>query len=912
MKCIHFGVPNSVPHIDLGQPNVSLRVKHCEGSPHQKIAMGPAAARRRATRWPSRIRCCVVVLLLFSALHGLSATTTTIIATPENEAALLEAVELYRQARKASHLQQHDHAVDLYQKSIDVYPQLASAYNNLAMLLFEISNDRVRSLEVLEVGARVAVEANDTQNYAAIHSNMGFLQRRGREEDIGACLRAIAHYDRAITAEPTSVSALYNKGSALMGMNERAAAEEIYRQVLAFDPLHEDAHLDMGTLCFLRGDIEKALNHEDTVIQHSKSSKMVLSALNNKGQYLKESGRLLDALNVHEQSLAFAPDNAVALSNVVTSRRTLCIWEGLEELHDHLVHRQEIDIMAGTRTLSLLPYDSTLLDLPDTFRKSLARVQSKRFEQLQTLDLPATAREQRTLQHQRTKPLKIGYISYDFRDHVMAQLTLGLIEHHDAHTVTTYCYSYGINDGSVLRKEIESECDVFRDIWRVSDLEAAQQIGLDQIDILVDLMAHTKGARLGITALRPSRSIVNYLGFPGTMGSTFTDFAMVDRLVVSPEVAAQTMSEQIVYLPHSYQANSYKPTTASCSGSEDMESCVKGNRSVHNLPSDTIVFCNFNTINKMEPVSFVTWMTILRRIPNSVLWLLEPPKTHGDAVRETMYTEAQSHGIHPSRIIFAEQLDRQEHVSRLTLADIFLDSFIYNAHSTASDALWANLPVVTLSGNAFPSRVAAALLTNAMEHAEIAVHSLKEYEDVAVTLAENIRLRRRIRNDLAANGLASPLFDSDRTANNVETAYQAINDITTFVDPERTVKFQLIINPEASKEFHLADNTNLRLQFALEEALQMHQSGQFQNAMHAYQRILAVSPHHIDAKHFLGVVHLQQGNSNEAIGILSTVVHQAPNISLYHQNLGAAYLATGANGLAAQEVRRVLIAFCCI
>lgn len=898
-----ISVPNSVPHADLGPPNVGLRVKRCEGS-QGKIAlpfhrsMG-LAAHHRPTRWLSWS---LVLLLLSAALDGLSGTTTTIIATQENEAALLEAVELYRQARRAYHLQNHEQAVNLYQKSIQAYPQLASAYNNLAMLLFEISNDRARALEVLEVGARVALEANDTQNYAAIQNNMGFVHRHGLEEDIGACLHALTHYDRAIAAEPTSVGALYNKGSALMSMNKRDAAEEMYHQVLALEPLHEDAHLDMGTLCFLRGDIEKALSHEDTVIRTSKSLQIVMSALNNKGQYLKESGQLLDALIVHEQSLELAPDNAVALSNVVTSRRTLCMWEGLEELHDRLVQRQEIDMEAGTRMLSLFPYDSTLLNLPDTFRKALAHVQSKRFQQLHTLALPGILPKEVTLLHQRKKPLTIGYLSYDFRDHVMAQLTLGLLEHHDARFVTTYCYSYGINDGSELRTEVESECDVFRDIQSASDLEAAQQIGLDQVDILVDLMAHTKGARLGITALRPSRVIVSYLGFPGTMGSTFTDFAMVDRRVVPPEVALQTMSEQIVYLPHSYQANLYKPMTATCSGSDDLESCVRSNRTAHNLPKDAIVFCNFNTINKMEPVSFATWMTILRRIPNSVLWLLEPPKTHGDVVRDTLYIEAQNHGVHPSRIVYAEHVGRQEHVSRLTLADIFLDSFIYNAHSTASDALWADLPIITLWGNAFPSRVAAALITNAMKHAEMAVHSLKDYEDVAVALAESFRSRRGVRKDLAAQTLVSPLFDSDRMANNVEIAYQVIYDVTTHANTERTERFQLIINPEASREFNLAENTNLRLQSALDEALQMHQTGGYQAAMHVYQRILNVRPHHVEAEHLLGVVYHQQGHSSEAIKLLSAVVHQAPNVSLYHQNLGATYLAAGANDLAAQEV----------
>lgn len=722
----------------------------------------------------------------------------TIVTTPENEAAVTKAVALYMQALAT---REHDQAVALYQRSIESYPRFAGAYNNLAMVLSDSMGDLAGAMRWLEIGARVALETNDTMNYASIETNMGQLTRRDHMLDITANVQAITYYDRALAAEPMFILALMTKAATLLDIHKLDEAEQLFRQAIAVEPFNDVAHFELGTMYFKRGDMAQALHHLDIVIQRSQSSRRVSAAMDNKAHCLTEAGQHVEALKAFEQALEFNPNSAAALANLVTARRTLCNWDSVEELHDQLVRKQEMDIDAGVRTLSLAPYDSTLLNLPDPFRKTLAQYVSKQFEQLRTVQVSLRTLEATvSLGYQRVTPLRIGYLSYDFRNHVMAQLTLGLLQHHDPHAVETYCYSYGVNDGSALRRQVEFSCDVFRDISNCSDIDAAEQIGVDQMDILVDLMGHTKGVRVGITALRPSRLVVNYLGYPGTMGSTFTDFALVDRMIMPPEVAAASMTEHIVYLPHSYQANLYDSAKAA----RIMKSVAQSVRSLNSLPENAIVFCNFNTINKMEPRSFATWMSILRRVPNSVMWLLETSSNHDNTVRSVLRSEAQAHGIHPARIVFAERVNQTKHIARLELADIYLDSFIYNAHSTASDALWANLPIVTFWGDTFPSRVAAALISNAVEHSEIVVHSLKDYENVAVQLAESIHLRRRIQEDLATNALFSPLFDSVRTANNIEIAYQVMHDVKIRVDrATKHPNYQLMINPEASREFNV-------------------------------------------------------------------------------------------------------------
>ncbi|DAZ99932.1 TPA: hypothetical protein N0F65_008739 [Lagenidium giganteum] len=818
---------------------------------------------------------------------------TVLTVAPELAAQARKAVELYATAQQLSAQGRRDDAISHYQQAIHVYPGLAGAYNNMAMLVFE-RGDAVVARQLLEQGARVANATGDAVNFAAMHNNIGFIIREENQQSISLALDAIAHFDVSLEAVPDDVGALYNKASALHCMRRDVEAEALLRRVIAVDPRHVSAHTDLGAIHFARGDHEQAIYHQDQVINNPMATTTaIMGAFNNKGHFYKENGFLVEALKVHEQALVVAPEDAMALGNIVTAQRTLCIWNASEELHDRLVDLIDNELRHRPRGVSFLPYDATLLWLSDAFRKRIAMAHSLAVEQAQTLELPVH-------QRQPGAPLKIGYLSFDFREHPMGHLTLGLLEHHRATRVEHLCYSYGPNDGSEWRQRAERSCTMFTDLVGASDIDAAIKIAIDDLDILVDLMAHTKGARLGISALRPTRQIVNYLGFPGTMGSTFTDYAIVDRYVVPPE-AATTMTERLVYLPHTYQVNLYDldiPACAGVGGSEPM-ACQQHGRTANGLPADGIVFCNFNTIDKMEPVSFTAWMNILRRVPNSVLWLLEPAKRYAEQIKNVLLHEAEARGIHPSRVIFAPHQPKKTHLARLSVADIFLDSFVYNAHSTASDALWAFLPIVTLWGNTFPSRVAASLIKNSMRYPDIVVDDLKSYENAAVILAENPSLLHQIRQELAAQSLKSPLFDTDRTVAEIESSYELMAELS--IRGEGNPRFHMIVHPQRSSVFTDPRNLESRFDAALREGMALQHRGNISQALTVYERMLNVNPSHGDVRHLFGAALFQLGHPMKARMQLRHVVNQYSGIDTFRLNLGVVHFALNEIDLAIEQ-----------
>ena len=311
------------------------------------------------------------------------------------------------------------------------------------------------------------------------------------------------------------------------------------------------------------------------------------------------------------------------------------------------------------------------------------------------------------------------------------------------------CYDMGM----ALKENRRLDEAIQRDL---SDREAAKQIHEDQVDILVDLMGHTGDSRLAICAYRPAPVQVTYLGYPGGTGAGFFNYLIADKIVI-PEEHTPFYRENLVYMPHSYQANDHSQIIA--------EKIWK--RSNLGLPENGFVFCSFNQPYKIEPVMFDVWMSILKQVTGSVLWLL----CRNRRAEENLKREADLRGVSPSRLIFAQELSKGEHLSRQKLADLFLDTRIVNGHTTTSDALWAGVPVITLMGGHFASRVSASLL-KAVGLSGLITHSLDEYEAVAVRLALNRSELRSTRQTLSRNRLIEPLFDTRRFAENLEKAYK--------------------------------------------------------------------------------------------------------------------------------------------
>jgi predicted O-linked N-acetylglucosamine transferase (SPINDLY family) len=355
--------------------------------------------------------------------------------------------------------------------------------------------------------------------------------------------------------------------------------------------------------------------------------------------------------------------------------------------------------------------------------------------------------------------ISIGYFSADFRLHPLAFLITELIEKHDRNQFEIFAYSYGKNDNTPTRKRLEKVFDHFIDITNLNDFEAAKKIRSDEIDILIDLTGYTQSSRSGIVALKPAHIHINWLGFPGTMGDLngkpLFDYILVDK-VIAPN--AKDFSEKLLYFP-CYQPNeSVRPIGKTTS------------KALHNLPAGAFVFCCFNQTFKISAETFAAWMRILEQTPNSVLWLLECNLW----AKENLQKEAENVGIDKNRLIFAPRVSIAEHLERHNYADLFLDTLPYNAHTTASDALFMHLPLLTCMGETFASRVAASLLLRA-NLPELITQNLAEYEAKALDLAQNPEKFAQIKLKLNAEIENSALFNPAQFVENLEKIYLDIN-----------------------------------------------------------------------------------------------------------------------------------------
>ena len=358
---------------------------------------------------------------------------------------------------------------------------------------------------------------------------------------------------------------------------------------------------------------------------------------------------------------------------------------------------------------------------------------------------------------QRAKPVRIGYFSADFHDHATMYLMARVFEKHSKSDFEIYAYSYGPNTNDCMRKRLTAAVDKFHNVRQLSDFDIAALARDHEIDIAVDLKGYTQNTRLGIFAFKAAPIQISYIGYPGSLGAPFIDYIIADPVVI-PRAYESAYAEKIIFLPHSYQAN------------DDMRPIANTvySRSQLGLPADAFVLCCFNNSYKIIPCEFDIWMRVLSQIEGSVLWLLEANKW----VSQNLRSAAQARGIDPSRLIFAPKLAHDEHLARHSCADLFIDTFNVNAHTTASDALWAGLPLVTKAGKGFAARVAASLLT-AIGLPELIVETEAAYEALILDLARSPQQLQAVTKKLAQNRRTSPLFDAALLTNHLDTGYRA-------------------------------------------------------------------------------------------------------------------------------------------
>jgi len=645
-------------------------------------------------------------------------------------------------------LKQLDDALEDYEAVIAVSPEVPEAWDNKGNVLRELKQPEA-ALASYDHALKLRPE------YAGAWSNRGnALLDLGRPEE------ALASNDRALKLMPEYAEAWSNRGNALLDLRRPEEALESYHHALKLKPEHAEAWSNRGNaLAFLKRR-EEALESYDRALELKPDYP---EALNNRGQVLLYLNRQDEAAQAYARLLELEPNYRYAQGDLLHAKMLCYDWGGLAALAGSI----ETDLRAGRKSTEPFEFQAISSSAQD-LRRCAEIYAAERYPRAQT---PVWAGER-----YRNTRIRIGYVSGEFRQQATSILIAGLFEQHDKDRCELFAFDNGWDDASEIRGRINRAFGEIVNITRMPDPEAAAAIKRKQIDILVNLNGYFGEARQGLFALRPCPIQVNYLGFPGTLGADYMDYILADRHVIPAEHEA-CYTEKVVYLPDTYQVNDSRRVIAERTPS----------RAEAGLPETGFVFCCFNNSYKITPAIIDRWMRLLNEVPGSVLWLLES----NAAASRNLRREAEARGVAPERVVFASFMKPEDHLARHRLADLFLDTLPYNAHTTASDALWAGLPVLTCLGTTFPGRVAASLL-NSVGLPELITHSLDEYESLALQLARNPERLAGLKAKLARNRGTYPLFDTDRFRRHIESAYTTMWERYQRGEPPRSFAVEAI------------------------------------------------------------------------------------------------------------------------
>jgi protein O-GlcNAc transferase len=596
-------------------------------------------------------------------------------------------------------------------------------------------------------------------DYAIAHNNLGAVLHSQQKYS-----EAISALRRALQLQPNYPEAHFNLGNALHAIGEPAAVP-CYAEAIRLRPDYLKAHCQMAVALAAQGRTDEAVLSLKTALRLKPDS---LEALEQLGYILLQPARWEESLPVFQQVLARQPDHAEVFACLVRVHELLCDWRTREADFDRLRRDVEQRLADGRRP-AVLPFNTMTQPWSPVKHLAVARSYSEDFVRRVAALRGSTSF---TFPRSRDGRLRIGYICGAFHNHALMHLMQGLFGLHDRNDFEVFAYSYGPDDDSSYRHRVKRDCDHFRDVAALSTADAARCIHADGVHILVDLMGYTGGAREEIVALRPAPIQVSWIGYAGSMGAPFLDYFIGDAVVTPPDLA-EAFSERIVQMPHCYLINDHAQEIAAAAP----------RRTDYGLPENGFVFTSFNNSYKYEPRIFGIWMRVLQKTPDAVLWLY----SGGATMERNLWREAAARGVSTEQIVFAKHQPKSQHLARLRLADLFLDTHYVNAHTGASDALWTGLPVLTCPGETFASRVAASLLTN-VGLPELIATDLDEYERRAVHLACHPEELRRLRERLAANRTVWPLFDTPRFTRNLERAYRAMWDVYAAGQPPRRIE----------------------------------------------------------------------------------------------------------------------------
>ncbi|MEM8963588.1 MAG: tetratricopeptide repeat protein [Acidobacteriota bacterium] len=695
-----------------------------------------------------------------------------------------------------------DTAIKALETAIRVAPRVADLHNHLA--------EALRGVGRAEEAVAAAREATRlAPNAAAVHNNLGLALRatgdltaaetalrRACELDprypkapfnLGTVLltlerpvEAVPAIRRALELNPRYARAWDGLGAALSALDRREEAREAFERAttlapsmakpwlhlaqvlepsrdalamvdkaLALDPGYVDAMVTKGQLLSRLERKDEATAVFRQAVERRRDDPTIWQAL---GEHFFRHFQFANATRAFERVLELDPDRPEARGSLAFSRAEICAWQDRATEIEALERLIENELEAG-KTSPLSPHAAVFFPFPPALHRAIATRHAERIAK-RVEPLPP-----RSPIHTRPDRLRVGYLSSDFRNNALAHLTRRLFGLHDRDRFAIHAYSLGKDDGSEYRSGIAADCDVFVDLRETSDGDAATRIRDDEVDILVDLVGFAGGGRPAIVAHRAAPIQAIWL-YPGTMGGLFHDYFIGDRWMSPPDAPStiDQIAEAVVVLPECYQVNDHRQPIAETTS-----------RAALGVPEDAFVFCCFCAPAKVDPEIFTTWMRILDRVDDSVLWLLDL----GEEAQANLRREAEARGIASDRLAFGKHLPKDEHLARLKLADLGLDTRTCNGHTTVSDALWAELPVVTTPGVHLAGHVAGSLL-RAIGLPELITPDLAAYESLVVELATSPQRLTAVRAKLVDQRGSFPLFDTPRFVRGLERAYDAM------------------------------------------------------------------------------------------------------------------------------------------
>ena len=639
--------------------------------------------------------------------------------SPQLQAVLQQAIQAFQDGNFIK-------AEEALKYFLNVKPTEFTALHLLA-IVYASQNKHDTAIEWYKKALEIVPDdASILSNYASSLSATGLIKE------------ALNIFRKVLEINPSDPMFFYNIANTFCELGRYEEALFYYEQSIQLDPQYFQAHNNYGKALYDLKRFSEALTFYDHAIL---INPFFIDSMLNKGACLNELKRYDEAIAHYDKALSLKPDIDWTSGDLLHTKMKICSWSGLIESLENISKK----VVANEKVATPFP----LLALNDD--ALLHKKSSEIYIQSKYLFNPVLGP---ILKYPKNKKIRVGYFSADFKNHPVSLLTAELYELHDKNQFEIIAFSFGVDDKSPMRLRLSQAFDQYIDVSDMSDLEIAELARNLKIDIAVDLGGFTSNSRTGIFSYRAAPIQLSYIGYLGTMGAEYYDYLLADKTIVSTE-SQKFYSEKIAYLP-SYQVNDRKRIISD----------RQFTRVELGLPENGFIFCCFNNNYKILPAMFDSWMRILNAVEGSVLFLY----AENDWAKANLIQEASLRGIDSARLIFGAHIPTEEYLARYRVCDLFLDTFPYNAGTTASDALWVGLPVLTLMGQSFASRMAASLL-NAIGLPELITNTQAEYEFLAIELAMNHQKLRDIKLKLANNRLTAPLFDTPLFVKNIEAAY---------------------------------------------------------------------------------------------------------------------------------------------